>query len=163
MAERRDSSVASTADREIVITRLIAARRELVFEAWTDPKHLPEWWGPNGFTTTTQEITVKPGGVWRFIMHGHGMDFQNRIVYIEIVKPDRLVYSHGAEEADPHQFHVTVTFENQGGKTLITMRSVFPSVAQRDKVVKEYKAIEGGNQTLDRLERHLATVRPKTD
>ena len=161
MAARTDSS-ASASDREIVITRLINARRELVFEAWTDSKHLPEWWGPNGFTTTTQEISVKPGGVWRFIMHGHGMEFQNRIVYIEIVKPERLVYSHGAEEGDPQQFHVTVTFENQGGKTLVTMRSVFPSAAQRDKVVKEDKAIEGGNQTLDRLERHLATMRPKT-
>ena len=162
MAARTDSSTASTADREIVITRVINARRELVFEAWTDPKHLPEWWGPNGFTTTTQEITVKPGGVWRFIMHGHGVDYQNRIVYMEIAKPERLVYSHGAEEGDPQQFHVTVTFENHGGKTLVTMRSVFPSAAQRDKVVKEFKAIEGGNQTLDRLERHLATMRSQT-
>ena len=150
------SAAASTADREIVITRLINAPRELVFEAWTDPKHLPEWWGPNGFTTTTQEISVKPGGVWRFIMHGQGMDFQSRIVYIEIVKPERLVYDHG-DEADAGHFRVTVTFAEQGGKTKLTMRSVFKSAAERDEVVTKYHAIEGGNQTLDRLAEHLAT------
>jgi uncharacterized protein YndB with AHSA1/START domain len=73
------------------------------------------------------------------------------------VKPERLVYTHG-DDSEPEQFHVTVTFANQGGKTRLTMRSVFASAAQRDKVVREYGAIEGGNQTLDRLTEHLAKM-----
>jgi uncharacterized protein YndB with AHSA1/START domain len=92
-------------------------------------------------------------------MHGpNGMDFNNRIDFIEILKPQRMVYSHG-EDGAPDQFHVTVTFANQAGKTKLTMRSLFASAAARDKVVKEYHAIEGGNQHLDRLTAYLATMR----
>ncbi|MDB6041454.1 MAG: hypothetical protein JWM63_5 [Gammaproteobacteria bacterium] len=158
MAARKDSAAENTADREIVIERLLNAPRELVFEAWLDVKHLHQWWGPTGFTTTTTEIDVRSGGVWRFIMHGpNGMDFNNRIDFVEVVKPERIVYEHG-EDGAPGQFYVTVTFANQGGKTRLTMRSVFASAADRDKVVKEYGAIEGGNQTLDRLAEYLATM-----
>ena len=82
--------------RTIVTTRVFDAPRELAFEAWTNPKHLVQWWGPNGFTTTIRAIDVRPGGIWRFVMHGpDGVDYENRIVYNEIVKPERLVYSHG--------------------------------------------------------------------
>lgn len=157
--DRKKAPAEKTADREIVITRVLNAPRELVFDAWTDPKHIGQWWGPRGFTTTIHEMDVKPGGVWRFIMHGpDGVDYKNRIVYIEIVKPERLVYTHGADEdADPGQFHVTVTFAEQGGRTKLTMRSLFPSAAERDRVVA-FGAIEGGNQTLDSLEEHLAKM-----
>jgi uncharacterized protein YndB with AHSA1/START domain len=142
-----------------VIERLLNAPRELVFEAWTNPKHLPYWWGPTGFTTTTHEIDVRPGGLWRFIMHApDGTDFNNRIDFVEIVKQQRMIYSHG-EDGAPGQSHVTVTFASQGGKTRLTMRSLFASAAERDRVVKEYHAIEGANQTLDRLAAHLATLR----
>ena len=83
-----------TAGREIVITRLIAAPPELVFDAWTDPKQIGRWWGPNGFTTTTHSMDVRPGGVWRFVMHGpDGRDYQNKIVYREVKRPERLVYA----------------------------------------------------------------------
>jgi len=146
----------STAHREIVITRVFDAPRKLVFEAWTDPKHIGSWWGPKGFTTTTFEMDVRPGGVWRFVMHGpDGVDYQNKIVYLEIVAPERLVYDHG-DVTDTGHFRVTVTFAEQGNKTKLTMRSLFRSVAERDEVVTKYHAIEGGNQTLDRLAQHLA-------
>src|ERR1700674_5570365 len=151
------SAAASTADREIVITRVFDSPRDVVFQAWIDPEHIGSWWGPQGFTTTTYEMDVRPGGVWRFVMHGpDGVDYQNKIVYLEIVKPERLVYDHG-DEADAGRFRVTVTFTEQGGKTKLTMRSIFKSAAERDEVVKKYHAIEGGNQTLDRLAEHLAT------
>src|SRR6266852_4602923 len=79
-------------DREIVITRLLDAPRELAFQAWTEPQHVAHWWGPNGFTNTIHEMDVRPGGVWRFIMHGpDGTDYKNEIVYVEVVKPERLV------------------------------------------------------------------------
>jgi uncharacterized protein YndB with AHSA1/START domain len=141
----------ATADREIVITRLLDAPRETVFSAWTDPAQIEIWWGPTGFTTTIHEMDVRPGGTWRFIMHGpDGVDYPNWVAYSEVVRPERLVYAHGGSRAEP-EFHVTVTFAEEDGKTRLTMRSLFPSAAAREYVVREVKAIEGGNQTLDRL------------
>lgn len=147
-------------DRELVFNRVFDAPRELVFEAWTDPKHVGHWWGPNGFTITTHEMDVRPGGVWRFIMHGpDGVDYENKIVYTEIVKPERLVYLHGSDEEDESgQFQVTVTFAEQGSKTRITMQMLFASAADRDRVVEEFGAIEGANQTLDRLAAYLTEI-----
>jgi uncharacterized protein YndB with AHSA1/START domain len=146
--------------RTLVTTRVFDAPRELVFAAWTDPRHLTQWWGPNGFTTTTQAFDMRPGGVWRFVMHGpDGRDYENRITYDEIVKPERLVYRHGGgEDVEPVRFRVTVTFEDLGGKTRLTMRAVFPSAAERDRVVEEYGAAEGATQTLARLAGHLETM-----
>lgn len=146
----------SSADREILITRIINARRDLVFAAWVDSKHADKWMGPAGYTTVTQSMDVRPGGQWRFTMSGPQGVFPNRVTYIEIVKPSRLVYTHGSDkDNDPDEFEVTVTFEALGDKTHITMRSVFPTAAARDKVVKEFHAIEGGYQTLERLEQLL--------
>ena len=147
-----------TADREIVVTRVLDAPRELVFDAWTDPRHIGSWWGPRGFTTTTHEMDVRPGGAWRFVMHGpDGTDYPNYVVYSEVVRPERLAYAHGGQPGEPADFDVTVAFADEGGKTRITMRSLFPSAAARDFVVKEYGAIDGANQTLDRLAEHLAS------
>ena len=146
-------------DREIVISRLIDAPRELVFDAWTDPERVVQWWGPRGFTTTTHKMEVKPGGVWIFVMHGpDGRDYQNKITYLEIVPPERLVYTHGGGEGDlePISFQTTVIFVAEGNRTRVTLRSVFPTREQRDHVVKEYGAIEGGEQHLARLDEHLA-------
>jgi uncharacterized protein YndB with AHSA1/START domain len=146
-----------TSNRELVITRLINAPRELVWEAWTNPEHVKHWWGPDGFTNTIYEMEVKPGGVWRFIMHGpNGMDFPNKIIFNEVVKPERLVYTHGSEDDnDPNIFHATSTFEDRSGKTNIIMQAIWPTAEQRDKVVNEYGAAEGGKQTLRRLQEYL--------
>jgi len=122
---------------------------------WTDPKHVALWWGPNGFTNTIYEMDVRPGGVWRFVMHGpDGVDYQNKIVYDEIVKPERIVYSH----VSGPQFQVTATFTEQRDKTKLTVRMFFESAAQRDKVVKEFGAVEGLNQTLGHLEEQLVKM-----
>lgn len=158
MAESRNSPKTAS-DREIVISRVLNAPRALVFDVWTDPKHVGEWYGPRGFTITTHTMDVRAGGSWKFVMRGpDGVDYQNKIVFIEVHRPERLVYSHGGEEGEPGQFHVTLTFENHNGKTLLTMGSLFESAAARDWVVKEHHAIEGGNQTLDRLQEHLAKM-----
>lgn len=140
-------------DREISATRIYDAPRELVWKLWTDPKHIVQWWGPNGFTTTIREMDVKPQGVWRFIMHGpDGRDYKNRIVYLEVKKPERLVYKHSPErDTEPVNFEVTVDFSDKGGKTQIDMRMIFPSPAERDFVVKQHGAVEGLTQTLARL------------
>lgn len=154
----RNIDTKSTADREMTAVRVFDAPRELVWKAWTDPQHIAQWWGPNGFTTTTDVMDVRPGGVWRFVMHGpDGRDYKNKIVYIEVEKPERLAYKHaGDEETEPVNFHVTVTFVEKGGKTELSMRSVFPSAEELARVVKEYKADEGLTQTLNRLREYLA-------
>ena len=146
-----------TADREIVLSRLLDAPRELVFDVWTDPKQIVQWWGPRGFTTTSQEMSVTPGGVWRFVMHGpDGRDYKNKIIYTEVVKPERLVYRHaGEDEHEDVRFHVTVTFQAQGRKTLLTMRSLFATAQEREEVVTKYGALEGGRQTLERLAEYV--------
>ena len=109
--------------RELVISRLINAPRELVWDAWTKPEHVKHWWGPDGFTNTIHEMEVKPGGVWRFMMHGpDGTNFPNKIVFNEVKKPERLVYTHSSDdENETTLFETTVTFEKQGDKTLLTM------------------------------------------
>jgi uncharacterized protein YndB with AHSA1/START domain len=115
--------------------------------------------GANGFTTTIHEMDVSVGGVWRFIMHGpDGTDYPNKIVYREIVKPERLVYDRGDDnDAHSHKFQTTVTFDAQGRKTEVTMRVLFASADARAASVK-LGAIEGSVQTLTRLDQHVATM-----
>lgn len=146
----------NTSERELVMTRVINAPRELVFTVWTDPKHIVHWWGPNGFTNTIHEMTVKPGGTFLLTMHGpDGTDYPNKIVYDQVVKPEKLTWSHGSDnEDDPGRFNVTVTFEAQGQKTLITMRMVFLTKEAKDMVIEKHGAIEGNNQTMNRLEEY---------
>ena len=153
------SGTSATLDREMVITRLVNAPRELVFNAWTDPQQIAQWWGPSGFTTTIHTMDVRAGGIWRYIMHGpDGVDYKNKTVYLEIAKPERLVYLHNNdEEGDPGEFHVTTTFVEEGGKTRVTMRAVFASAEECAKV-KEFGAVEGGSQTLERLDEYLAAL-----
>jgi uncharacterized protein YndB with AHSA1/START domain len=157
----KNSSAGKSADREIVISRAFAAPRELVWEAWTDPKHVAQWWGPKGFTTTIEEMDVRPGGAWRHVMHGpDGTDYPNHSVFTEVVKPERIVFSHGGgKEGEPEiNFTSTWTFDREGDQTRLTVRMVFSSAAEREKVAVEYGAIEGGHQTLARLHEHLATM-----
>ena len=139
------------ADRSIVTSRLIDAPRELVFAAWTDAARIGRWFGPDGFTTTTEQMDVRPGGVWRFVMHGpDGVDYSNLVVYTEITPPERLSYDHSDGDGSD-TFHNTITFADEGGKTLLTMTAVLASAEDRKRVAEEHGAIEGGKQTLARL------------
>jgi uncharacterized protein YndB with AHSA1/START domain len=151
---------ASEADREIVLTRVIHAPRELAFEAWTGREHVAQWWGPNGFKTTVHEMNVRSGGVWRFTMHGpDGTDYHSKVVYSRVVKPERLEYSHGSDDdAGPPHFQVTVTFEDQGATTLVTLRMLFATREQRDHTVG-FGAVELGQQTLAHLDEHVARMK----
>jgi len=152
-------STSATSDREIVVTRIIEGPRPLVFEAYTEPRHLAHWWGPNGFTTTTRAFEFRPGGVWDFVMHGpDGTDYPNWIEWREIAPPERLVFLHGDRPDDPGTFLSTVTLVERDGATEVTMRAVFKTKAQRDEVVERYHAIEGGKQTLGRLALYVATL-----
>jgi uncharacterized protein YndB with AHSA1/START domain len=157
------SNPSNSADREIVITRVLDAPVQVVWQAFTDPKRIPQWWGPSGFRTTTKKMEVKPGGVWRFVMHGpDGHDYENLITYLEVVEPRRLRYKHGGDkDAEPVNFEVTVTFEQEADddqRTLLTMRSVFPSSKARDFIIREYNALEGAKQNVGRLAEYLRTI-----
>jgi len=153
------TTMATTA-REIVMTRSFDAPRELVFKAWTDPAHIDQWWGPNGCRNETYAMDVRPGGMWRFVMHApDGTDYDNRVVYTEIVAPERLLYTHGRDiEDDPTAFQTTITFESQGDKTHLTIRMLFTTAAQRVETVA-FGAIELGQQTLTRFAEHLRKMR----
>ena len=151
-------SSADTGDREIITTRLIHAPRERVWDAWTKLEHLIHWWGPNGFTNTFDAFDLRVGGIWKFVMHGpDGTDYDNVVIYKEIIEPERLVYDHGESE-DSIEFRSTVTFEDQDADTLVTMKAVFASAAIREMVVKEHGAIEGGKQTLAKLEEYVGRM-----
>ena len=156
------NAASSTADRTITQHRIFDAPQELVWNAWTDPRHVDRWWGPNGFTTTTTEMEVRPGGLWRFTMHGpDGTDWPNLVTFIEVVEPERLVYDHGDGGVSGRpDFHVTVTFTDHAGtRTELTMESVFPTV-EAAEAVKKFGAEELGKQTLARLAEYLLQMQP---
>ena len=148
-----------TADREIVISRVIDAPREPVFEAFTQVRHLSRWWGPEGFSTTTRSFEFRVGGAWDFVMHGpDGTDYQEWITWREIVPPERIALLHGESRDDPDVFESVLAFEPAGDETRIVMRTVFPTKELRDEAVEKYHAIEGGEQTLGNLAAYVAEL-----
>jgi uncharacterized protein YndB with AHSA1/START domain len=148
-------------EREILLTRVFDAPRELIWDAWTDPKHIVKWWGPRGFTTTIHEMDVRPGGIWKHTMHGpDGTDYPSQCVFIEVVKPERIVYSMtgGKKGERGVQFQCTWSFKTQGSKTTLTLLMLFASAEEREFVEKTYGAVEGGIQTLARLAEYLTSA-----
>ena len=150
-----------TADREIVVSRVIDAPRELVFEAFTEVRHLSRWWGPEGFTTTTRSFEFRPGGAWDFVMHApDGTDYQEWITWTEIAPPERIAFLHGESPDDPDAFASVLTFQPEGAVTRIELRTVFPSKQARDLAIEKSHAIEGGKQTLSKLAAYVTdTIR----
>jgi uncharacterized protein YndB with AHSA1/START domain len=151
------NATTTTAERELVITRVFDAPRSLVFKAWTQPEHLMRWWGPRGFTLPSCTLDLRPGGAWRFCMRSSkGADHWHQGVYHEIVEPERIVFTYAWEDAEgkpKHETLVTVTFTEQKGKTLLTFRQgVFESVASRDAHE------EGWSSTFEMLAEYLAKV-----
>ncbi len=147
-------------EREIVLTRLVDAPRELIFDVWTNPEHLPKWFGPAGFTVQTKEIDVTVGGIWRFDMTApDGTCYDNRMVFKRIERPSLIEADHGSDNVnDPNKFHMLVTFmEQSNGKTVVTLRQIHPSKTHRDNGLA-FGAVEYGNQTLDKLAQYVAVM-----
>ena len=145
-------------DREIVLSRVIDAPREHVFRAWIEPKRMFQWFGPHGFHCEVhQDSEAKAGAVWRFDMIApNGQRYDNRIEFLEVTPNERLVLEHGHDkDDDPSRWRVTITFDQQSnGKTVITLRQIHPSKAQRDGGIG-FGAVELGYQTLDKLDGYL--------
>ena len=159
MDSSKKAPASATADRELVIVRLVDAPLARVWRAWSDPIEIVKWWGPHGFSDETVERDFRPGGSWKHTMIGpDGARYPNFVRYEEIVEGKHLVYTNGNglenSKADIH-FRSHVTFKAVGPKTEITLRTVLPTAEMRDRVVKHHNAIEGGNQTLARLEAHV--------
>jgi uncharacterized protein YndB with AHSA1/START domain len=137
---------------EIVSSRVLDAPRERVFEAFSQPNQLEKWWGPSGFSNTFEIFELRPGGTWRFVMHGpDGTDYQMDKKLVDVVSPERIVLRH----LDPmHGFDMTMTFADLGAQTLLTWRMRFESESEADRV---RAAVVGANeQNFDRLAAHLA-------
>jgi len=156
MTQRDASASEAVAEREIVIDRLINAPRALVFEAFTEVRHLSQWWGPEGFTTSTRAFEFRVGGAWDFVMHGpDGTDYQDWITWTLIVPAERIEMLHGEFRDDPNAFESVITFADEGSATRIHMRTLFPTKELRDEAVEKFHAIEGGRQTLGSLDAYV--------
>jgi uncharacterized protein YndB with AHSA1/START domain len=148
------TTTAQSADRELVITRVLDAPRNLVFKVWTEREHAMRWWGPRDFTTTELEMDLTPGGAWRAIMRSpEGRKYPQHGVFREIVAPSRLVFTFIWDDEPDRETLVTITFDDRGGKTEMTFRhGVFQSVESRDSHE------EGWTECFDRLEAYVTTV-----
>jgi uncharacterized protein YndB with AHSA1/START domain len=145
---------------EIVITRVFDAPREMVFQAWTDPKHLARWWGPRGFTCPRCDIDVRPGGLIRIDMRGpNGTIYPMAGVYLEIIEPERITYTAGALDekgAQLFEFLHVVTFGEKQGKTTLAMNTrLVKASAGAAKYISGFEA--GMSQSLEKLADQLMT------
>ena len=146
---------ADTSDREIAASRIFDAPRTLVWEVWTDSKHLERWWGPHDFTTSTAEFDFSPGGRWVHTMHGpDGTDYKNESVFTEIIIYEKIVFDH----VSGPKFTATVRFEEQGEKTILNWHMLFETPEQLAHVIKTFKADEGLKQNLEKLDAYLTEL-----
>jgi uncharacterized protein YndB with AHSA1/START domain len=142
-------------ERELILQRQVPFARELVWKAMTEPEHVNQWWGPDGFRNEHAIMDFRVGGAWTFDMVGpDGTRYPNHSVFKEITPPSRLVFDHG--DGERVWFEFTVTLEENAGGTLITLRQLYPSRESRDEVVEKYGALEGAKQHLAKLEAYLA-------
>jgi uncharacterized protein YndB with AHSA1/START domain len=158
-------TVSSHSDREIIITRIFNAPRDLVWKAWTDANHVAQWWGPKGFTTRVTKLDLYPGGQSQYVMIApDGTEYPVKGVFQEIVPFERIVTTDEFDEAYaatntdlPQGMIVTVLFEDLGEKTKLTLQILHPTVDDRRKH-EEMGVVDGWNSTLDCLEEHLETI-----
>ena len=150
-----EGTLTSTAEREMTDTRVINAPRELIWKVWTEQVHVVQWWGPDGFTNTTHSMDVRVGGEWVHTMHGpDGTDYPNRIVYVELDEPEKIVYEH----ISLPWHRTTILFEDLGGKTKLTFRMVFETVEEKKKAIVVHKVDAGLKQHLGRMEAYVAKL-----
>ena len=154
-------TVTTPTDREIVMTRVIDAPRDLVFEAHSSCEHLSQWWGPRRYEIASCEVDFRPGGAWRIVHRGSdGMEFPFRGEYREIVRPERITWTFEWEGLPGHVSVQTVAFEERDGKTTLTTTVVFDTVEDRDGMLQS--GMEGGAaESMDRLEEYLEVLRQR--
>lgn len=140
---------------EIHLTRIYDAPVKTVWDAWTDPAQVAQWWGPRGFTITTHSKDLRAGGHWDYTMHGpDGTDYPNTTQYLEVEQYSKLVYDHGGHKEKPPLFRVTVLFTEQDGQTKMDLCMALQN-AQAAEETKQFIKKAGGNSTWDRLAEYL--------
>ncbi|WP_284653122.1 SRPBCC domain-containing protein [Flavobacterium terrisoli] len=146
------ASVNNTADREIIISRLLNGPIELVWEVWTNPDHIKHWWGPSGFTNTITKMEVVPNGLWNLVMHGpDGTDYDNESVFTEVVWHKKIMYHH----ISGHEFIAAIQFEERGNQTFIHWQMLFETKEELNRIMALYDISEGLKQNVDKLEAYL--------
>ncbi|MCR9263275.1 MAG: SRPBCC family protein [Flavobacteriaceae bacterium] len=146
----------NTERRQLSISRTLKAPIALVWEVWTNPEHIAQWWGPNGFTNTIQQMDFKEGGEWKLTMHGpDGTNYPNRSIFKEIVPHKKIVFEH----FNPH-FITTVVFEPNGEETHMSWTAVFDTEEMLQTVIKAHKADEGMKQNIAKLENYISQLKP---
>jgi uncharacterized protein YndB with AHSA1/START domain len=143
----------SAPDREIVNKRIINAPRETVYNAWTYPEHLINWWGPKGYTNTFIEFDLRPSGKWNFVMHGpEGENYINECIFLKIIPPELIIWNHLSFP----KFQMVASFRELQGKTEVTFKMVFKTAEECDKI-KLY--MYGKNEeNLDKLEEEIGKM-----
>jgi uncharacterized protein YndB with AHSA1/START domain len=153
-----ENSKNNTKDRELIITRTLNAPIDLVWEVWTKPEHIANWWGPNGFTSTINVMDVISGGEWDLVMYGpDGTDYKNKSIFKEVILYKKIVYEH----ISAPKFVSTISFEEQGDQTHISWHMLFETAEQFIQVVKTFKADEGLKQNIEKLDAYLAGLNIK--
>jgi len=154
-----ENKKSSTADRELRLSRKLNAPIDLVWEVWTQPEHIANWWGPDGFTNTIHTMDVVPGGEWDLVMHGpDGTNYKNKSIFKEIILHKKLVYEH----ITAPKFVATVEFQEQGDQTSISWHMLFETAEEFVQVVKTFKADEGLKQNVEKLDVYLSGLKAKT-
>jgi len=153
-----ETNKSNTHDRELLLQRTLDAPVDLVWEAWTNPEHIANWWGPDGFTNTIHIMDMTTGGEWDLVMHGpDGTNYKNKSIFREIIPQKKIVYEHISA---PH-FTATIEFEDQGEQTHIKWHMLFDTVEQFIQVVKTFKADEGLKQNIAKLNLYLTGMNKK--
>jgi uncharacterized protein YndB with AHSA1/START domain len=149
-----DPFIASNPDCEIVSTRTMDFPRELVYAAWTEPEHFKNWWGPAGFTNTFHVFDLRPGGRWKFTMHGPDKgNYENEAEFVKLEPPALIAWKRHSQPL----FRVLATFaEVEPGRTLVVFRQIFDTERECGKVKKF--AVEKNEENFDRLEAELARM-----
>jgi len=146
----------NVSNRILSFQRVLNAPRELVWTVFTEPDHISKWWGPDGFTNTIEKMEVKPGGTWKHVMHGpDGTDFKNESVFVELVKPERVVFRH---ITGPH-FVATITFKAIGDRTELNWEMLFDTAEELQNVGKVFKADVGLRQNVEKLEKYMESIK----
>jgi uncharacterized protein YndB with AHSA1/START domain len=154
MSSREDDRGGALSDLDIVSARTFDAPRERVFEAFGDPARLARWWGPAGFTSTIHEYDLRPGGRWRLTMHApDGTDYPSESVFVEIVRPERIVFRHVSAE---HPYEMTISLDQQGDATRVTWRMRHASASECARV-KPF-VVAGNEENFDRLAGELERI-----
>jgi uncharacterized protein YndB with AHSA1/START domain len=148
--------IAEPGKQVVVIKHVFDAPRERVWKLYTDPKHLPDWWGPRALTTKVEKMDVKPGGMWRVIQRdAKGEEFGFHGVYHDVQPPKRIVYTFEFEGMPGHFSVETVVFEEKDGKTMVTDTVLFQSVEDRDGMVQTGMEV-GTRESMERFDELLA-------